>query len=34
MDPMYYRPAAELVSDLKNGKLTSVDVTQAFVDRI
>ena len=34
MDPMYYRPAAELVSDLKNGKLTSVDVTQAFVARI
>lgn len=34
MEPLHYRSAAELISDLKNGELTSVDVTQAFLNRI
>ncbi|MBS3805426.1 MAG: amidase [Oleiphilaceae bacterium] len=34
MKPLYYRPAHELVADLRSGKLTSVEVTQAFIDRI
>lgn len=34
MNPLHYRSAVELVSDLKDGKLTSVEVTRAFLDRI
>ncbi|MCL7945050.1 amidase [Marinobacter sp. ATCH36] len=34
MSPLHYRSATELVSDLKDGKLTSMDVTRAFLDRI
>ncbi|KPQ02420.1 amidase [Marinobacter sp. HL-58] len=34
MNPLHYRPATELVSDLKNGKLTSMELTRAFLERI
>jgi amidase len=34
MTPLYYRPAHELVADLRSGKLTSLAVTKAFIDRI
>ncbi|MDL0430101.1 amidase [Marinobacter sp. TBZ242] len=34
MNPLHYRSATELVGDLKNGKLSSVEVTRAFLDRI
>lgn len=34
MKPLHYRSATELVSDLKDGKLTSLEVTRAFLDRI
>lgn len=34
MSPLHYRGASALVSDLKGGKLTSVEVTRAFLDRI
>ncbi|MFN2359481.1 MAG: amidase family protein, partial [Marinobacter sp.] len=34
MNPLHYRSAIELVSDLKDGKLTSINVTGAFLDRI
>ncbi|MDX1757603.1 MAG: amidase, partial [Marinobacter sp.] len=32
--PLYYRPAHQLLADLKAGTLSSVDVTRAFLDRI
>ncbi|NMT64747.1 amidase [Marinobacter orientalis] len=34
MDPLHYRSATDLVSNLRDGRLTSMDVTRAFLDRI
>lgn len=34
MNPLHYRSATDLVSDLKDGKLTSVEVIRAFLERI
>ena len=34
MNPLHYRSATELVSDLKDGTLTSTEVTTSFLDRI
>lgn len=34
MNPLHYRSATDLVNDLKDGKLTSVEVTRAFLERI
>lgn len=34
MIPLYYRPAHELVEDLRSGALSSAELTRAFFDRI
>lgn len=34
MNPLHYRPAHELIDELRAGTLSSVDLTQAFLERI
>ncbi len=34
MNPLHYRPAHELIDELRAGTLSSVELTQAFLDRI